>query len=95
VKVKVQFFAAARELVGTREETIELPDSSTVGSLLDSLVRDHGERLRNYLYDPKTGQLRPSLHFLIDDKPISATGGMSTVLSDGVVFAIIPPVGGG
>ena len=95
VKVKVQFFVSLRELVGTREETLELPERSTVRALLDSVVKSHGERLMDYLYDPKTGHLRPSIHLLVGDKPISAIDGMSTVLSDGVVFAIIPPVGGG
>jgi len=95
VKVSVHYFASARELVGTKEETVELGDNSTVKFLLDSLVKIHGERLRDYLYDHKTGQLRPSIQFMIGDKLVSMTGGMSTVLPDGVVFAIIPPVGGG
>ena len=95
MKVNIQYFASARELVGTKEETVELGDNSTVKSLLDLLVKIHGERLRDYLYDHKTGQLRPSIQFLIGDKPVSMPGGMSTVLPDGVVFAIIPPVGGG
>jgi MoaD family protein len=95
VKVKVQFFAAVRELVGSREETLELPDRSTVRVLLDALVKSHGERLRDYLYDPKTGNLRPSIQFLIGDMPVYAGNEKSTVLSDGAVFAIIPPVGGG
>ena len=95
VKVKVQFFAAVRELVGAGEETLELPEHSTVTVLLDSVVKRHGEGLRDYLYGPKTGHLRPSIQLLIGDKPVSAIGGLSTVLSDGGVFAIIPPVGGG
>jgi MoaD family protein len=95
VKVRVQFFAAARELVGTREETIVLPEQATVKHLLDALVDRHGEPLRDYLIDSKTGKPRASIQFLIGDQPISGTGGMATQLSDGVVFAIIPPVGGG
>jgi len=93
--VKVQFFAAIRELLGIREETVELAEHSTVGTLLDLLVKSHGKPLKDYLYDPKTGHLRSSIQFLIDDKPLSVTDGVSTVLLDGVVFAIIPPVGGG
>jgi molybdopterin converting factor small subunit len=62
---------------------------------LDSLVRIHGERLRDYLYDIKTGELRRSIQLLIGDRPVSVIDGMSTVLLDGCVFAIIPPVGGG
>ena len=95
MKVKVQFFASARELVGSREETVELPDQSTVRTLLDSLIKIHGEQLRKYLYDPDTGELRRAIQLLVGAESISALGGMSTVLSDGCVFAIIPPVGGG
>lgn len=93
--MKVQYFAAVRELVGLREETLELPDRSSVGVLLDELVKRHGERLGDYLYDAKAASLRPSIQFLVGDVPISAADGLSTVLADGAVFAIIPPVGGG
>jgi MoaD family protein len=95
LRVKVQYFAAVRELVGTREEAIELPGQPTVTTLLEELVKRHGEALKNYLYDSKTGKLRASIQLLIGDMPISAKEGLSTVLSDGAVFAIIPPVGGG
>ena len=95
MKVRVQYFAAVRELVGLREETLELADGSTVGVLIDGLVKRHGERFREFLYDAGTGNLRPSIQLLIGDVSVSSTKGLSTVLSDGVVFAIIPPVGGG
>lgn len=95
LKVNVQFFAAVRELVGLREETLELPNGGTVKNLLDLLVEMHGQRFRDYIYDPKTGELRRSLQILIGDKPTSVLNGLSTVLTDGGVLAIIPPVGGG
>ena len=95
LEVKVQFFAAVRELVGLREETLELPNGGTVRNLIDLLVERHGQGLRNYIYDPKTDELRRSLQILVSDKPTSALNGLSTVLSDGCVLAIIPPIGGG
>ena len=95
MKVNVQFFAAVRELVGLREETLELPNGSTVKNLLDLLVERHGQSLRNYIYDPKSDELRRSLQVLVGDKPTSALNGLSTELTDGCVLAIIPPVGGG
>jgi molybdopterin synthase sulfur carrier subunit len=95
LKVNVQFFAAVRELVGLREETLELPDGGTVRNLLDLLVERHGQGLRNYIHDPKSDQLRRSLQILVGDKPTSALNGLETVLTDGCVLAIIPPVGGG
>ena len=95
LKVKVQFFASARELVGTREETVELPDGSTVQVLLEVLIKSHGSRLKDYLYDSASGDLRRSIQLLLGDKPVSQLGGKSAVLTDGCTFAIIPPVGGG
>ena len=95
MKVNVHFFAAARELVGLREETLELPAEGTVRNLLDLLVEKHGQGLRNYMYDPKGAELRRSLQILVGDKPTSALNGLETVLTDGCVLAIIPPVGGG
>jgi len=95
LKVDVQFFAAVRELVGLREETLELPNGSTVKNLLDVLVERHGQSLRNYIYDPKSDELRRSLQVLVGDKPTSALNGLTTELTDGCVLAIIPPVGGG
>jgi molybdopterin synthase sulfur carrier subunit len=95
LKVDVQFFAAVRELVGLREETLELPNGSTVKNLLDVLVERHGQSLRNYIYDPKSDELRWSLQVLVGDKPTSALNGLTTELTDGCVLAIIPPVGGG
>ena len=95
MKVNVQFFAAVRELVGLREETLELPDGGTVRNLLDLLAERHGRGLRDYIHDPKSDQLRRSLQILVGDKPTSALNGLETVLTDGCVLAIIPPVGGG
>jgi molybdopterin converting factor small subunit len=81
--------------VGLREETVELRDSDTVKDLLEILVAKHGEVLRDCLFDSKTGDLRRSLQFLVGEKPITALDGLSTRLTDGCLFAIIPPVGGG
>jgi MoaD family protein len=95
LKVTVQFFASVRELVGVREETLELANGGTVSDLREILILRHGEGFRNYVFDPKTKRLRPSLQFLVGDKSISVPDGLSTVLVEGCVFAIIPPVGGG
>ncbi len=95
LKVSVRFFATVRELVGLREETLDLPQGGTVQNLLDLLVKMHGKQFREYIYDSKGDDLRRSIQILVGDKPISALSGPSTVLTDGCVLAIIPPVGGG
>ncbi len=95
LKINVRLFAAVRELVGAHEETLELPEGGTVENLLDLLVQRHGKPFRDYIYNEKNGELRRSIQILVGDKPTSALNGLSTVLTDGCILAIIPPVGGG
>ncbi len=92
--MKVQYFASVRELVNLREEQIEVPNGTAVRGLLDVLAAKHGDALREYLFD-KNQNPRAHLQFMLDEKSISETGGVSTMLTDECVFAIIPPVGGG
>lgn len=94
MRVNVRYFAEVRELVDLREEVVDLPSGSTVKALLDHLAAKHGEKLKEYLLD-EAGNPKPYLQFLIDEKSVSETGGVGTVLKDRCQFAIIPPVGGG
>jgi len=41
IKIKVRYLGAIREMAGTSEEEILLNDSSTLGQLIDYLVRIH------------------------------------------------------
>jgi MoaD family protein len=41
MKVKVRFLAYYRELVGSSEKLLELPEDATVGSLVDQLYRSY------------------------------------------------------
>jgi len=95
LKVKVRFFAMAREIVGAAEQEIELTNGSSAGDLLKLLTAKNGEKFRDFIIDPKTGKPRSTLQFLIGDQLLGSSDGLNTILSDGAVFAIIPPVGGG
>ena len=95
MKVTVKFFAAGREIAGVREENFEVQDSATVRHLLRLLADKHGKQLEEYLFDPKTGEPRPHLTFLIDGRSVSMQQSFDTVLSDGCALAIVPPVAGG
>jgi MoaD family protein len=94
LKVKVRYFAITRELVNMREEVVDLQEGSTAIGLLKSLATRH-EKLREYVFDPKTGNPRPYLQFLVDDNLLSDLKGFETTLTEGCTFAIVPPVGGG
>ena len=90
----MQYFASTREIVNLREEILNLDRGVKVSDLLEVLAVRHS-KLRDYLFDSKTGIPRPYLQFMIDDNNIAALDGYDTVLPEKCTFAIIPPVGGG
>jgi len=94
MNIKVQYFAIIREMVGLREEVLNLTQGITVLDLLKFIVTRHAQ-LRDYIFDPKTEYPRPNLQFLVDDNLISALKGFETSMTQDCTFAIIPPVGGG
>ncbi|MBS7622292.1 MoaD family protein [Candidatus Bathyarchaeota archaeon] len=95
MKVKARYFAAVREIVGKSEEDFDLPDGTTVHSLLNILSSKYGEPLRSYIFPRRAGELSPNLNLLLDGKNVAMMDGVETILYEGCVFAIIPPVGGG
>jgi MoaD family protein len=95
LKVTVKFFAQAREITHTRDETLEVEGSATVMRILRMLVNEHGDKLSEYLFDPKAGTPKPHLKFFVDGREISMSQGFETVLTDGCSLSIVPPVSGG
>ena len=95
VKVIVQYFASVREIVGQRQETIEVDKETNVLELLKLLANRHGDMFKQYIFDSTTGEPKAFLQFLVNEESISTLNGLKTVLSENSKFAIIPPVGGG
>ncbi len=81
MKIRVKCFAAAREIVGTGELVVELPEGSTLTQLLEQVRRQF----------PRLEGLAGSLLFSVNreyapfDKKLAA----------GDEVALIPPVSGG
>jgi len=94
-EVTVKFFTTLREILGKKEDIVELADNSTIEDLLRKLSQKHGDKFIDYIYDEKTKRPRAYLQFLIDSFSIGTLQGLKTKLKDGNVVAIIPPVGGG
>ena len=80
-KIKVLYFAHARDAAGKQVETVALEEPITAGELLTRLVESH----------PKLRQLRPSLRLSVNRE--LADEGLR--LRDGDEVAILPPVAGG
>jgi len=94
IRVKVKFFTTLREIVGKKEEQVELSRSVTVEALLRHVSKMYGKEFQDYVYD-ELGNVRGHLHFLVNGKSITALQGLKTKLREGDQVAILPPVGGG
>ena len=81
MKVRVRCFAAAREIVGKSELTVDLPEGSTLTQLFDQIQRQF----------PRLQGLAGSLLFSVNRE--YATAEKLLVAEDEV--ALIPPVSGG
>jgi molybdopterin synthase sulfur carrier subunit len=81
IRVRVKFFAAPREALGTDEINLQIPEGSTVKDLID-VLRDRYPVLESY-----TRFLNVAVN--------RAYVGMQTELHDGDEVACMPPVGGG
>ena len=97
MRVSVRFFTSLREIVGKKEETLKFPADQkvTVKGVLETLKRRYGKQFVEYVYDPKTGEVKGFLQFLINGKSATTMNGLLTTLQDGDVLAVLPPVGGG
>jgi molybdopterin synthase sulfur carrier subunit len=97
LQVSVRFFTSLREIIGKKEEMIEFSEGEqiTVDKMLKTLAQRYGKRFVEYVYDPKSGEVRSFLQFLVNGKSASILNGLQTELEDGDVLAILPPVGGG
>ena len=94
MRINVKFFATLREIVGEWNIELSLPEGTTVDEVLRGLVKQYGERFRNYVYDEK-GVIHDYLIFLVNGESISAMKGFETILSEGDSLIILPPIGGG
>jgi molybdopterin converting factor subunit 1 len=81
VEVQVRYFAAHREVAGLSEETLEVPEGTTVDELVDRLVERH----------PDLEALRGDTVVSVN----RGVGSKGTVLREGDDVALFPPIQGG
>ena len=67
----------------------------TVNLVLKTLSKKYGKPFTDYVYDGETGQPKGFLQFLVNGTSTQTLSDLETVLKDGDVLAILPPVGGG
>jgi len=80
-KVRVLYFAIARDATGRNSETVQLDSSISAGELLNRIVESH----------PALGPLRSALRLSVNRELVSE----DRRVHDGDEVAVLPPVAGG
>lgn len=80
IKVKVRYFAHAREYSGILEETLDFPGSISIDEVVSRVIKKY----------PKISGIE-NLVFLKNGSP----SGRDKMIGDGDVLAVVPPIAGG
>ena len=67
----------------------------TIDQALKALSLEYGGQFVEYVFSRETGEVKGFLQFLVNGRSVSDQKNLQTVLKDGDVLAILPPVGGG
>jgi len=81
VRVKVVYFAQAREFAGSREDEFELQRPASVSHLFSKVLNKH----------PRLGAIRDILGTMVNGRLVAG----EIELKDGDRVAFLPPVAGG
>ena len=93
MKIAVRFYGVAYENTGVREWSPCLHQGANIIDLLDETVKRF-PTLRDLVFDDDNS-FRDYLAVSVNNVDILGLEGTSTVLSDGDVVFIMPPIGGG
>jgi molybdopterin synthase sulfur carrier subunit len=93
LRIKVKYYEIAREVSGRREEIVELEEGSDIKNLIDFLVYKY-EEIQKFIYDEE-GVFLDYLRFIVNNLDIMSLKKQCTVLKDGDLVLVLPPIGGG
>ncbi|MDP6619933.1 MAG: MoaD/ThiS family protein [Nitrospinota bacterium] len=96
VEIKVSYLGPLRRVVGCKEERLRLEPPVTVRSVLDHLICERGDHLKDVFYNIQ-GWLDPGIMFLIDGQRPEAREGLDTPISGEEEIQIVMgvPMSGG
>jgi molybdopterin converting factor small subunit len=98
VDVKIIFVGLIRRVVGRREEAVQVPEETTLGSLLQILAARYGRGLEEHLLE--NGDLAAHATVLINGRNVIPQGALQARLGGGSesrveIVVLGPPLMGG
>ena len=92
--VRVRYFGMLRDIVGNREERLDINDSSGVDELIKILSEKYGAGLSKFLFDNR-GRLRNGLAFAVNGDTTDSKHLSQVKCKNVREFVILPPISGG
>jgi MoaD family protein len=93
LKVSVRFFTTFRDAAGTSQDTVDV-GGNTVGDVIDTLVIQYGDRLRQEIFQPD-GNIKPSVKVLLNGSFVNTTAPLQDVVKEGDTLSFLPAMFGG
>jgi MoaD family protein len=96
MRIRVKGFLDIRDLIGDSGEIDLNIEPGTLRELLDHLCAEYGEVFYHRVFNPVTNAIRPENPILVNGRHYrNLSGSLDTLLQEGDVVAIFPPVAGG
>jgi sulfur-carrier protein len=93
MRITFRTFATLREVIGASEMEMTLPAGEKIRGLLEMLCNAH-PGLRERLFDV-SGQINSYIIILKNGRSVASLKQLDTVIDEGDVIAVFPPVAGG
>ena len=93
-EIKILYFGILKEIVGSRQEKLEVEDSAPASQIVSILAEKHGRRFQDFVMDSR-GKTRAGLAYAINGDTVEEAT-LSKIKSKEVKeFVILPPISGG
>jgi molybdopterin converting factor small subunit len=93
-RVTIRMVGVAKEAAGTPEQTLTIPSTSNISTVLQTLIEEHGAPLRDAILDPVT-QTPVSTIILLNGVEMGNLHGLETPVADGDTIVLLSVTHGG
>ena len=94
MQVKIRMMGVLREAKGLREVMLDVPEDSTVGSIIKALIGED-ESLKSVLWDSEVDSPSPNALVMLDGIEISNLEGTETIVASEKELVLLSVVHGG
>lgn len=94
-QVKIKSMFDFIDIFGHHEVPIDVQKDTSIKEFIEMLLRKYGDKLKEKIIDPKTGEVYEHLEILKNGRNIRFLQGHNTTLDEGDDVTIFVPIGGG